>query len=146
VVAAVRDEIAKKVSEVYEWIDAQILEGGALAGRCAGCGECCDFEAFGHKLFVTSAEVLHFSAVHGGVLEEMTGGGCPYNVDGRCASYESRFAGCRIFSCRGDADFQSGLTEAALKKFKTVCVEYDLPYSYVDIASAFNRRETETCR
>jgi len=146
VVAAVHGEIVKKVSEVYGWIDSQILESGRLAGKCAGCGKCCDFEAFGHKLFVTSAEVLHFSAAHGGALKEMTLGRCPYNIGGKCASYESRFAGCRIFSCTGDAGFQSGLTEEALKKFKSVCIEYNVPYRYMELASALNRRETGICR
>ncbi len=144
-VAAVRGEIVKKVSEVYEWIDSQLAEGVRLAGECTACGRCCDFEAFGHKLFVTSAEVLHFSAAHGGALKEMTGGRCPYNVGGRCASYESRFAGCRIFSCTADADFQSGLTEAAIKRFKSLCVEYNVPYRYMDIASALSRGKTGTC-
>jgi hypothetical protein len=146
VVGAVPDGIVKKVSEVYEWIGAQILEAGPLAGECAGCGECCDFEAFGHKLFVTSAEVLRFSVAHGGAIKEMTGGRCPYNVEGRCTSYESRFAGCRIFSCEGDADFQSGLTEAALKKLKSLCIEYDVRYRYMDLASALNRGAAEICR
>ena len=143
--AAAHGEIVKRVSEVYEWIDRQILKGRELAGKCAACGECCDFKGFGHKLFVTSVEVLHFSAAHGGALKEMTGGRCPYNVGGKCASYESRFAGCRIYSCKGDADFQSGLTEEALKKFKSLCIEYDVPYRYMDIASALNRGEAGTC-
>ena len=143
--AAVSGEIIRKVSEVYEWIDSQVLEAGSLAGQCAECGKCCDFDAFGHKLFVTSVEVVHFWAAHAGALKEMVGGRCPYNVGGKCASYESRFAGCRIFSCKGDADFQSGLTEAALKKLKGLCIEYDVPYRYMDIASALNRGFGGTC-
>jgi hypothetical protein len=63
---------------------------------------------------------------------------CPYNVDGKCTIYTYRFAGCRIFSCKGDADFQSGLSESALKKFKSICTEFEIPYRYSDLESALN--------
>jgi len=63
---------------------------------------------------------------------------CPYNIGGRCTVYEYRFAGCRIFCCNGDADFQSRLSESALKKLKSVCTEFQIPYRYTDLASALN--------
>jgi hypothetical protein len=48
------------------------------------------------------------------------------------------FAGCRIFCCRGDADFQHRLSEAVLKKLKAICTELEIPYRYLDLTTALN--------
>ena len=66
---------------------------------------------------------------------------CPYNVDGRCTIYEYRFAGCRIFCCNGNADFQNGLSESALEKFKSLCNKYKIEYRYSELATALNSFE-----
>ena len=63
---------------------------------------------------------------------------CPYNIDGKCIVYEYRFAGCRIFFCKADKDFQSELSESVLKKFKSLCRQFDIPYRYNDLAGALN--------
>jgi len=63
-------------------------------------------------------------------------GRCPYNVGGKCTVYEYRFAGCRIFCCNADADFQSRLSESAIKKFKDLCTEFSIPYRYIDLPTA----------
>jgi hypothetical protein len=68
--------------------------------------------------------------------KKMTIGRCSYQVDGKCTVYKYRFAGCRIFCCKGDADFQSELTEAAVKKFKALCEKFQIPYRYVDLPTA----------
>ena len=66
--------------------------------------------------------------------------GCPYNIEGKCSVYEHRFSGCRIFSCKGDTDFQSRLSERALKKFKSLCTDLQIPYRYTDLATAATLR------
>jgi hypothetical protein len=63
---------------------------------------------------------------------------CPYNIDGKCSVYEYRFSGCRIFCCNGDADFQSGLSEEVLEKLKSICVEFQIPYRYTDLAAGLS--------
>jgi hypothetical protein len=77
-----------------------------------------------------------------GVLCELVGkrkmSRCPYNVGGKCTVYEYRFAGCRIFCCNADADFQSRLSESALKKLKSLCTKFQIPYSYLDLADALS--------
>jgi Fe-S-cluster containining protein len=77
-----------------------------------------------------------------GVLCELGGkrkmSWCPYNIDGKCSVYERRFSGCRIFSCKGDTDFQSRLSESAVKKFKAICEQFQIPYRYTDLATAMN--------
>ncbi|MFH1370174.1 MAG: hypothetical protein ABII09_02645 [Planctomycetota bacterium] len=67
---------------------------------------------------------------------EMAGGRCSYQANGKCTVYPHRFAGCRIFCCKGDADFQSELTETVLKKFKAICEKFQIPYRYEDLPTA----------
>ena len=71
----------------------------------------------------------------------MAGGRCPYNKDGKCEVREHRFAACRIFCCRGNADFQSILSEKSLEKLKSICTEFRIPYRYTDVAEALNSLE-----
>ena len=136
--------LLEKVAEVYNWIDLQVRSHGNLAGHCDACGRCCNFDSavpadkqrFDHRLFVTSPELIYLTANL--AREPMPTGQCPYNIAGRCRIYQYRFAGCRIFCCRADADFQGGLSESALNKFKSICTEFEIPYRYTDLATALN--------
>jgi Fe-S-cluster containining protein len=129
-------EIAGAVAEVYEWIDSQISQNPA---QCETCGKCCDFESYDHRLFVTGAELIYFAAKIGpDMINPMPAGRCPYNIDGECTVHPYRFGGCRIFSCKGDKDFQSRLSEQALEKFKSICNRFNLAYRYTDLREALN--------
>jgi Fe-S-cluster containining protein len=133
-------EFLRRVAAIYDWLDEQICSNGELAGACSACGKCCDFEAFGHRLFVTPPELIYLAEnLAGEKLRQMHTSRCPYNQDGRCAVYEYRFTGCRIFCCRGDADFQSRLSEAALEKLKSICEELQVDYLYMPLNLALNR-------
>jgi hypothetical protein len=132
-------QLLKRVAEIYDWLDLQICESVHLAGVCDVCGECCDFARLDHRLFVTAPELMYLAANPGDEnIKPMTGGQCPYQLRGKCSVYEYRFSGCRIFCCKGDADFQSRLSESVLKKFKLVCTEFQIPYCYTDLATALN--------
>ncbi len=132
----------QEVAEIYNWIDKQLCDNRDLAGRCNACGKCCDFGAFDHRLFVTVPELMYLAAyLNVDNLLPMPTGRCPYNIDGKCTVYEYRFSGCRIFCCRGDVDFQSSLSEAALEKLKSICLKFEIPYRYTDLACALNGPE-----
>ncbi|MHC4395373.1 MAG: YkgJ family cysteine cluster protein [Planctomycetota bacterium] len=132
-------QLLKKVAEIYEWLDLQISDNSNLAGTCRMCGKCCDFAEFDHRLFITPPELMYFVANLGDEKQKpMTTSRCPYNTDGRCTVYEHRFAGCRIFCCKGNTDFQSKLSESALKKLKSLCTEFQTPYRYTGLAGALN--------
>jgi len=149
----VNRQLLTRVAKIYDWLDSQIRQAADLAGRCDACGKCCNFggsvsqqepasaseEGFDHLLFVTTPEVMYFAANPGVEdMKAMPGSRCPYNISGKCSVYEHRFAGCRIFCCKGDTDFQSRLSESALKKFKSLCTEFHIPYRYTDLATALN--------
>jgi Fe-S-cluster containining protein len=145
----------KRVAEIYKWLDSQIRKSVHLAGICDACGKCCDFAQFDHRLFVTTPELMYLAAYLGAEnVRPMTTGrgstprlcsgqaslttGCPYNIGGKCSVYEHRFSGCRIFSCKGDTDFQSRLSESAVEKFKAICEQFQIPYRYTDLATAMD--------
>ena len=130
-------EIAGAVAEVYDWIDSQISQNPA---QCDRCGKCCDFESYDHRLFVTSCELICFAVkLDADEIKPMPTGRCPYNIDGKCTVYPYRFAGCRIFSCKGDKDFQNRLSEQIAEKFKCICEKYHIPYRYTDLPVALNK-------
>lgn len=136
--SAANDRLSKKVAEIYDWLEAQISDSNTK-GLCRACGECCDFDVFDHRLFITPPELMYLKASLGGEnIKPMLTGRCPYNIEGRCTVYEYRFAACRIFYCSGDSDFQSELSEKALAKLKSLCAEFQIPYYYSDLANALN--------
>ncbi len=132
-------QLLQKVAEIYNWLDSQIRQSSHPAGKCDACGKCCDFEAFDHRLFVTPPELVYLTAKLGNRnLKPMTTSRCPYNTDGKCTIYDYRFAACRIFSCKTEPDPQSRLTESTLKKFKSLCTQFQIPYRYSDLPTALN--------
>ena len=132
-------QLLKRVAEIYEWLDLQIRRCSNLAGKCDICGRCCDFASFDHHLFVTMPELMYLAAnLRNESIKPMAAGRCPYSTGSKCAIYEYRFAGCRIFCCKADADFQNRLSESALKKFKSLCTKFQIPYRYTDLATALN--------
>ncbi len=129
--------LIKQVRGIYKKIQTAVEQSPALAGKCRACGNCCNFSSFDHLLYVTPPEIEYLAfhiAPH--KIKPMTDGICPYSVQGKCAVYEHRFAGCRIFCCAGDKDFQSRLTESTLADLKQLCVEFELPYSYRQLSEA----------
>lgn len=126
------EALISDVEAIYRRLQAQLDE----SHLCSACGQCCDFEAFGHRLYLTTPELAYFAHHVGRPLKPMTGGVCPYRVDGKCSVYPYRFAGCRIFQCKGDANRQSELTEATLTEFKRLCEQYAVEYRYRDLKKA----------
>jgi hypothetical protein len=137
-------KIIERVSEIYKWIEEQQLANKCFAGSCAACGKCCDFEAYDHRLYVTPPEIIYFVEKLGlANIKQMTTARCCYQVEGKCTVHPYRFAGCRIFCCKGNAAFQSELTESAIKKFKALCDELQIPYRYLELPSALKEAESQ---
>jgi Fe-S-cluster containining protein len=131
----IRDEVA----QIYDWLDSIIEPFNNL---CTACGKCCHFDSFGHKLFVTTPELLYFSK-NVKNLRSMSTQTCPYLEDGRCSVRNYRFAGCRVFFCKADKDLQNELSEQAIGKFKTLCDKFNFPYRYVDLMTALNSERNQ---
>ncbi len=121
-------QIIKEVNEIYLWLDEQLAE---IDRSCRACGKCCDFEAFGHRLYVTTPELMYFAKHVGLTIKDMPSGVCPYRISGKCSVYSYRFSGCRIFTCGDDSEQEHQLCEQAIGKFKALCEEYNIPYHYM---------------
>jgi hypothetical protein len=128
------EKICDSVKQIYDWLDEQIK---LFDADCSACGKCCDFDSFGHKLYITSPEMLYFYE-NLKPLQKMAAGRCPYQRQNQCTAREFRFAGCRIFFCKGNSEKQNALCEEVIKKFKALCNEYDFPYHYMELSAALN--------
>ncbi|HAL45730.1 MAG: hypothetical protein A2Y12_04170 [Planctomycetes bacterium GWF2_42_9] len=138
--------ICEQVKQIYDWLDSQIK---LIDADCSACGKCCNFESFGHRLFVTSPELLYFRTNINQLAPSFMLGVqkvhkplqniCPYLIDGKCTAREFRFSGCRIFFCKGDIEKQNALYEETIKKFKALCDDQNFPYQYMELSAALNQ-------
>ena len=133
------DSCIQAVREIYRQIDRRIEAVGA---SCENCGLCCDFTRFGHRLYVTTLEILyllhglpHQSASSGGLqTKPIISGRCLYQQDQGCLMRPNRPASCRIFYCRDlDNDFQNELTEQVLQKLRRLHEQFRAVYYYADM-------------
>jgi hypothetical protein len=101
---------------------------------CWNRGECCQFGKYGHRLFVTSAELAYFLARSEGPIQPVIDpGACPYQIGGLCTTRPGRPIGCRVFFCDPQAaHWQPQASEAALARFRTLHGAFDLPYVYIE--------------
>ena len=137
-----QSQLISDVQAVYQWLEEQLA---GLDQSCRACGDCCDFESFGHLLYVTTPELLYFQHSMGPQIRQMKAGVCPYRIDGKCSVYPYRFSGCRIFSCKGDEEKENAVCELAVSKFKALCNEYGVVYQYVylkDGLELLNKNDT----
>lgn len=129
--------LCDEVKKIYDWLDSNIKP---LNNKCETCGKCCNFDSFGHKLFVTTPELLYFSR-NVRNLRKMSTQTCPYLENDKCSARNSRFAGCRIFFCKADDEQLNKLAEKTIEKFKSLCNNFNFPYRYIDLATAMNNPE-----
>ena len=139
-----REAILQDMAQLYQRLDETIRANVDPLNDCFACGACCDFENYGHRLFVTPPEMLYFSERQGGKpLRKMTIGVCPYREAGKCTAHGSRFAGCRIFGCRRDTQQQQQWSEDTLRELKAICAKHGMDYRYADLATALSQWEAE---
>ena len=139
---------------------AQVLaEADAdIAGRkpvCLASGKCCKFEQYGHRLYVTAAELHHFVSTQKPLENRKSGienspsvslpqffanekpEGCPYQVEGLCTARDARPLGCRIYFCDENAQsWQNGVYEKYHAKLRALHDAFGLPYRYMEWRAA----------
>lgn len=125
------------IQTVYERIDHH------LAGAnpdCKNCGNCCDFITYGHRLYVTTLEMLYL--IHGMNSTNQTRPltrfdalkpQCPWQKKSGCTIRDYRPAGCRIFYCDLNTDFQNDLTEQVLASLRDLHKQFNAVYYYTDL-------------
>ncbi len=129
------DTFADGMTRFYNEVDRAIA---AHAPQCQNRGLCCHFDRFGHRLYVTTAEMAYFVRGHRARWRASADrGSCPFQVDGLCVAREHRPLGCRIFHCDPAAQhWQNAEYERHLSRLKALSEEFGVPYSYREWLSA----------
>ena len=135
--AGVRPEVVEAIEAVHLEIAEAIREVGPL---CLASGNCCRFEAHGHRLYASGLEVARCVRVceeegRGVSIEDVVTaverGNCPWQ-DGRlCTARSGRPSGCRVFFCDPRAnEVVPVLAERAHQRIRAIHDEHDIPYVY----------------
>ena len=131
--AADRSEVREAVLRVYAALQ---LEIDSRRPRCDASGRCCRFEEFGHRLYVTTAELatfLHDLPPEAVAPAEQNPSGCRFQVGGLCSVHTIRPFGCRIFFCDPTAgEWQQVQYERFHGDLKRIHDELGVPYFYVE--------------
>jgi Fe-S-cluster containining protein len=121
--------LTERVDAVYAEVQQAI---DVRRPRCDVSGRCCQFEKFGHLLFVTTVELAAFD-LRRPANDEPDGDGCRYQINGRCTAHAVRPFGCRIFFCDPTAEgWQEEQYELFHTRLKRLHNELDVPYLYVE--------------
>ncbi|MFN4242401.1 MAG: hypothetical protein ACK4PI_04100 [Tepidisphaerales bacterium] len=154
--AARRPDVRQAVHAVYAELEREIAR---RRPRCDISGRCCHFDAYGHRLYVTTAELATFlddldagavprtmaastetRRAGGLALPVWQGPSCPLLVDGLCSVHPVRPFGCRVFFCDPDASaWVRDTYEAIHRRLRAVHDELGLSYHYVEWRSALSR-------
>jgi len=117
---------------------------------CLASGNCCRFEAFGHRLMVTGLEAAWTLRQPGvvpptaaAIAAAQQEGCCPFLAEGRlCGIHTARPMACRTFFCdRAASPWQEAMHERCLAEIKRLHERTSLPYRYLEWRTAL-----ETCR
>src|SRR5688500_334921 len=92
----VRDSVLRVYGDLQKEIDAR-------QPLCAASGRCCNFDRYGHRLYVTTMELatfVHQLAEMNGTIPDITDPAtCPLQQNKLCSVHAIRPFGCRIFFC-----------------------------------------------
>ncbi len=137
--AARRPDIGHRLEAVYAMIADQVA---ARAPVCVASGKCCNFESYGHRLYVTGLEAAwcvaqltpeHPSLSPATVADALSRGGCPFQIGTLCGTHTIKPVGCRTYYCDPTAQqWQEGLTERAHGMVKSLHATAGVPYRYME--------------
>jgi Fe-S-cluster containining protein len=107
---------------------------------CTASGRCCNFDAFGHRLYATGLETAYTVAL----LKERrplltteslraarARGNCPFQLERLCEVHAIRPLGCRVYFCDASAqEWQQGLYERLLRELRAIHDRHGIEYRY----------------
>jgi Fe-S-cluster containining protein len=135
---ATRAEVIAAVGALY---DAQTNAVAERKPVCIASGRCCKFEEFGHRLYVTTAELAFFcdalarlSTISRAAWD---GRGCPFQIGKLCGVHGIKPLGCRMFFCDATAtEWQNQQYEHFHAALRALHEQHHLAYHYVEWRSA----------
>lgn len=140
--AAASVRIIDAVTGLYSEAEQRIRQIGPI---CELSGRCCRFDDFGHRLYVTTAELATFVAmasrisVPSALTQQVDGSGCRFQQGKLCMVHQLRPMGCRMFYCdpRTQQPLQT-LFEQFHQKLKRLHEDLDIPYYYLEWRTALD--------
>lgn len=134
--AAARTEVREAIGRLYAELSAEVE---ARRPVCTISGRCCRFEAYGHRLYVTTLELAAFvqglEARDAGRLAVAAwdGTGCPFQSGKLCGVHPIRPMGCRLFFCDPTStEWQNELYERLHAGLRRLHESLEVPYCYVE--------------
>jgi Fe-S-cluster containining protein len=154
--AAARPEVRAAMTLLYADLQREI---DARRPLCTASGRCCHFDAFGHRLYVTTMELAAFShalqetvpasdrpvaprgphprarVVH--LAGSDPGASCIFQRDGLCSVHPIRPFGCRIFFCDATStQWQHERYAHFHAHLQRLHAQLDVPYRYIEWRAA----------
>lgn len=136
--AALDPQISGELELVYEHIARAVDTRKPV---CNTSGRCCNFDAWGHRLYVTGLEAAYLvtrlpelrdqplTPAH--ITAARTAGGCPFQHALLCSVHPIRPLGCRTYYCdETSQQWQHDLTESQLREVRGIHDRHDLDYQY----------------
>ncbi len=139
---------ADAIRDIYQRLDAVIA---GHQPRCDASGRCCHFDAYGHRLYVTTLEMMYFADAMGlaplpptprsegnfSLPQLPHQPGCPWQMDGLCTARDARPLGCRIYFCDpANQHWQPETYEAFHREITGLHDRFDTPYQYTEWRAA----------
>jgi Fe-S-cluster containining protein len=133
--ARARPEAMAAVARLYRELADAVAERKPV---CTASGRCCRFEAYGHRMYVSTIELARFVADLDAAGElpanaEWDGMGCPFQIDGLCSVHAVRPLGCRTFYCDpSSTEWQNEMYERHHAELRALHDEIGVPYQYTE--------------
>lgn len=134
--AALDSDIATELEAVYAMVADQIEARGPA---CWASGRCCNFDAAGHRLYVTGLEAAYTLArldteLKADALESASlRGGCPFQLANLCGVHTIKPMGCRVYFCDESAQqWQHDVSERAMSMIRSIHDRYSIEYAYAE--------------
>ena len=144
--AVARPEVDAALDAVLVMIDDAVR---AMEPHCLASGNCCRFEAHGHRLYASGLEVVRCVALcdregrgidASAVAASVERGNCPWQSGRLCTAREGRPTGCRVYFCDPRAkDLVPKLAERAHAEIRAIHDRFEVPYEYGEWRSMLAR-------
>ncbi len=126
------DAALEDLDRLYRELEAELPRYGFT---CAASGRCCDFDAYGHRLYVTTLEAERFFRRAPEARANEDPRLCPaFGKDRLCHARDARMLGCRTYHC-GPYPVRppDDVYERYLARLKAIHDRHRIPYAYRDV-------------
>jgi Fe-S-cluster containining protein len=126
--------VQTELAAIYDYVMAAIDSRRPI---CTTSGRCCNFEAYGHRLYVTGLEAAYTIArlpsplTRAALDEARARGGCPFQSAKLCSIHDIKPLACRVYFCDTTAqDWMHQTSERMLKELRALHDRHGLEYRY----------------